>query len=460
MSGTSSLPRVVVCGLGPATAGLVTAETRAAVDRIGHRYLRTRRHPSAEVVEPAESFDELYESAATIDEVYDGIVEALVAAAGAHGEVLYAVPGSPTVAESTVERLRNVANIAGRGIEVEVLAAVSFLDLAWDRLGVDPLEEGVRLVDGHRFEAEAAGERGPLLVAQCDTRQVLSDIKLVLGELGDDGIVVTVVQRLGLADEVVMTVPWDELDRVIEPDHLTSLYIGALAAPLSSEVVQFVEVVRRLRQECPWDREQTHESLRRYLLEEAYEVLDVIDHLDVESGEGYDELEDELGDLWLQVIFHATLAAEQGRFELADVARRVRQKLIARHPHVFGDVVAETAADVAVNWHQIKKDTQGRASVMDGIPRALPALLYAVKVQKRAKSEGVDWRTLVPADAAETDTVGWRLLDLVAEATSRYNVDAETELRVAADRVREAFQAQESREIDDGAEGADSRQSS
>jgi tetrapyrrole methylase family protein / MazG family protein len=451
---TGPLPRVVVCGLGPASADLLTTGARAAVDRIEHRYLRTRRHPSAEAVEPAESFDVLYEKAEAIDDVYDGIVEALVAAASTHGEVLYAVPGSPTVAESSVERLRR----DGRA-EVTVLPAVSFLDLAWDRLGVDPLDAGVRLVDGHRFEAEAAGERGPLLVAQCDTRQVLSDVKLVLGEIADGAepdasIAVMVLQRLGLPDEAVTTVRWDELDRVVEPDHLTSLYVPELAAPLAGEVVQFADVVRTLRRECPWDREQTHESLRRHLLEESYEVLEAIDHLDVEAGEGYDELEEELGDLWLQVLFHATLAAEQGRFELADVARRIRQKLVGRHPHVFGDVVAETAADVASNWHQIKKAEKQRLSVMDGIPRALPALLYTAKVQKRAKAEGVDWRGLLDAEAA--GTVGGRLLELVDEALAA-GLDPETELRVAAERVRDRFAAQEAAAAEAG-EGAASDQ--
>jgi XTP/dITP diphosphohydrolase len=205
-------------------------------------------------------------------------------------------------------------------------------------------------------------------------------------------------------------------------------------------VAAFAEVVRRLRRDCPWDREQTHASLRRHLLEEAYEVLEAIDHLDVESGDGYDELEEELGDLWLQVVFHTTLAAEQGRFELGDVARRIRQKLVARHPHVFGDVVAETAADVASLWHQIKKAEMGRASVMDGIPVALPALLYAAKVQKRATAEGVDWRTLLDLDQA--DAPGRRLLDLVAETVAA-GLDPETELRVAAEHVRDRFKARE-----------------
>jgi tetrapyrrole methylase family protein/MazG family protein len=428
----------------------VTVATTQAVARIPHRYLRTSRHPSAGLAGDAPSFDALYETADTFDEVYDGIVEALVAAAGEHGEVLYAVPGSPTVAESSVERLR-----ADGRVEVEVLPALSFLDLAWDRLGVDPLDAGVRLVDGHRFATEAAGERGPLLVGQCDTRDVLSDVKLLLGEAAAETeadaepTAVVVLQRLGLPDEHVAAVPWDELDRGVDPDHLTSIYVPRLGAPIAGEVAAFAEVVRRLRRDCPWDREQDHQSLRRHLLEEAYEVLEAIDHLDVDTGTGFDELEEELGDLLFQVVFHATLAAEEGRFTLADVARGIHDKLVHRHPHVFGDAEATTSAELTVTWEQAKKLEKGRASVMDGIPATLPALLYALKVQKRAASEGVDWRDLVdPADpatggdAAPGGDLGLRLLTLVDEARAAGD-DPESALRIAAEHVRDRYRARD-----------------
>jgi tetrapyrrole methylase family protein/MazG family protein len=453
----------VVCGLGPATSDLVTAATLAAIDRIPHRFLRTRRHPSAGIVGLAESFDRLYETSATFDQVYDGVVRHLVAKAAEHGEVLYAVPGSPTVAESTVERLR-----ADDRVDIELLPAVSFVDLAWQRLGIDPLDRGVRLVDGHRFDTAAVGERGPLLVAQCDNRDVLSAVKLALGDLadasgdgdGDGGSVptVTVLQRLGLPDENIAEVAWPDLDRNVEPDHLTSLYIPRLAAPVAGEVAAFAAVVARLRVECPWDREQTHHSLRRHLLEESYEVLEALDHVDVAAGEGFDELEEELGDLLFQIVFHATLAAEEGRFTLADVARGISDKLIGRHPHVFGDVETGSVDELVTTWDQLKKAEKGSESVMDGIPATLPALLYALKVQRRAASEGFDWRALrsddgggierVPsagddaATEAAEDEIGARLLALVDRA-QQDGVDPEMALRRAADRIRDRCRARE-----------------
>ncbi|HZA77014.1 MAG TPA: MazG family protein [Acidimicrobiales bacterium] len=434
-------PRVVVCGLGPAGPDLLVGATLDAVARIPRRFLRTTRHPAAGVVGEAASFDHLYESADDIADVYSGIVDALVAAAGEHGEVLYAVPGSPAVAERTVELL-----LADERVGVDVLPALSFVDLAWVRLGIDPVERGVRLVDGHRFEVEAAGERGPLLVGQCDERRVLSAVKLVLGEASDDAddgddLTVTVLQRLGLPDERIVELAWHELDRAVQPDHLTSIYIPRLAAPLAGGMAAFAEIVRRLRAECPWDRQQTHHTLRHHLLEEAYEVLEALDHLDVDAGEGFDALEEELGDLLFQVYFHATLAAEEGHFTLDDVVRGVSDKLIGRHPHVFGDVRVDNPDEVAERWEQLKKAEKGRASVMDGIPATLPALLYALKVQRKAASQGVDWRTLLDGDDSLGET-GRRLLDLVDEARAAGD-DPETELRIAAEHVRDRFRRHE-----------------
>lgn len=359
-------PRVVVVGLGPAGPDLVTTAALSAIDAIPHRYLRTSRHPSAEMVPDATSFDGIYEQADTIEQVYSDIVDTLVAAASEHGEVLYAVPGSPSVAEHTVELL-----LLDLDIEVEVVPALSFIDLAWVRLGVDPIAVGARIVDGHRFEVEAAGERGPLLVAQCDRVEVLSDIKLAIEE--PPSLPVTVLARLGLPDEHILEVEWEELDRAVEPDHLTSLWIPELAEPVAGEVQRFDDLVARLRVECPWDRDQTHHSLIPHLREEAEEVAEVLDRMPAEAGaygepepddpgldDAYDQLEEELGDLLLQIVLHARLATEAGRFTLADVARRVHDKLVARHPHVFGGpdgevVVATTAEEAEQAWEASKR---------------------------------------------------------------------------------------------------------
>lgn len=437
--------RIVVIGLGPGDVDLLTVAARDAIERCPRRFLRTRRHPAASILDDAHAFDDVYDSSATLDEVYRTIVAALLEAAAAGDDVLYAVPGSPVVAERTVELL--LASDA----DVVIEPALSFLDLAWARLAVDPVAAGVRLVDGHRFAIEAAGERGPLLVAQCDSVEVLSDVKLALDAGIEpclaEGATVVVLQRLGLADEAVTTIAWTDLDR-IEPDHLTSVYVPELVAPVSRELARFVEQVAVLRDNCPWDREQTHESLRRHLLEEAYEVLEAIDQLDVATGEGYDHLEEELGDLLFQVLFHARLAAEEGRFTIADVAQTVHDKLRDRHPHVFGDVEAADADAVMRNWELLKKDEKSRESVFDGVPVAIPALLYALKIQKKAASltDDVDDLPMATETQSATDafarlvdeqTTGELLFAVVDEAR-RAGVDPETALRAITLTFRDA----------------------
>ena len=404
-------PDVLVVGLGPAGPDLIPPAAAQAVQGAARCLVRTARHPAAAALPglaraPVEWLDRLYEEGADFDAVYRAIVEAVVAAArqvgdqearareaggAGHRYVAYVVPGSPLVAERTVAMLRGDGRVA-----VTVVPAPSFLDLAWDRLGVDPVAAGVRLVDGTAFAAEAAGERGPLLVAQCHSRAVLSDIKLaaddVTGAGADRGAVV--LHHLGLPDEHVVAVTWADLDRTLEPDHLTAVWIPVLDPPVATELVRLDELVRTLRARCPWDQRQTHASLARHLLEEAYEALDAIDALvaaepDV-PPDTVAHLEEELGDLMFQVFFHAVLAAEEGRFTLADVAHTLHDKLVRRHPHVFGDVVADTPEEVAARWEVLKKAEKGRARITEGIPAALPALALAAKLQRKAQSIGVD----------------------------------------------------------------------
>jgi len=394
------LPTVVVVGLGPAGGDLLTVATLEAIEAHPVRFVRTVRHPAASVVVGAESFDHVYDTASTMDEVYGTIAAHLVHQATVHGTVLYAVPGSPVVAEHTVELL-----VADPAVAVELVPALSFVDLAWVRLGIDPVAAGARIVDGHRFDVEAAGTSGALLVAQCDRPEVLESVKLAVGDaLEAAGITdadapdVIVLQQLGAPGEQVVAMPWFELDRVV-PDHLTSIWLPPMAATVSGEVARLAALVATLRQQCPWDREQTHGSLRPHLLEEAHEVLEALDVLaaieaapadssadspaDVQ-GDPYGDLAEELGDLLFQVVFHATLATEQGQFTLADVAAGVHDKLRDRHPHVFGDASASSAAEVAGSWEQAKKVEKGRASVFDGIPAGLPALARAAKVLRKA----------------------------------------------------------------------------
>lgn len=416
-------PTLVVVGLGPGGPDLTTAGAAERLRTLDHVRLRTHRHPAAEPFSAHASYDELYETSSTFDDVYRGIADDLVHLAGEHGEVGYAVPGSPFVLERTVALLGEDDRV-----DVEIVPGMSFLDLAWGRIGVDPVEAGVTLVDGHRFAIDAAGATGSLLVAHCHADHVLSDIKLAYED--DEPERAVVLARLGLPDESVTEVAWADLDRSVVADHLTSVFIPAVGAPVAQELVRFQELVRTLREQCPWDREQTHRSLRRYLVEETYEVIEAIDAHDPSIADGADHLEEELGDLLYQVFFHAVIAAEQGAFNIADVARGIHDKLHRRHPHVFGGA---TTGSIESDWEAIKQAEKGRGSVMDGIPAALPGLLYAHKVVSKASRIGAP----VPEPTDPEGELGAAILALVVHARE-HDIDAEAAVRAAADRVRDA----------------------
>jgi tetrapyrrole methylase family protein / MazG family protein len=450
-------PRIVVVGLGPGGHDHVTVDTLAAIERATHRYLRTAIHPTADLVSGAVTFDHLYDTADTFDHVYTEIADILAAAATEHGEILYAVPGSPLVLERTVRHL-----LARDDVECDLRPAMSFLDLAWARLGVDPVEAGVRLVDGHEFTTAAAGERGPLLVAHTHANWVLSDIKLAVDEAAGDE-PVTILHALGTPDERIVEVPWAELDRTVDADHLTSLWIPHLAAPVGAAYVRFHQLTRTLREQCPWDIEQTHASLVPHLLEETYEVVDAVQGLDADDPATDEHLIEELGDLLYQIEFHATIAEQEGRFTIADVASGIHDKLVRRHPHVFGDLVGTDldTDEVLTNWDDIKRAEKGRTSVFDGIARSMPALAYAANVGAKASKVGFDWPDVDGAFAkiaeetaelhaeiddpdavAAADELG-DLLFAVVNVARHLHVDPELALRAATDKFRSRFEGVE-----------------
>lgn len=471
-------PRVTVVGLGPGDDRFVTAATLTVIEGIERRFVRTARHPSAHLVGDATSFDERYERAADFESLYRDLVDELVMAAHESGEVLYAVPGSPLILERTVALLRRDDRI-----ECTVHPAMSFLDLAYDRLGIDPVEDGVQLVDGLQFATQAAGHSGPLLVAHTHAQWVLSEMKLAVDDpdsidrLGE----VVILQRLGTAEESITTVAWEDLDRAVVADHLTSVYIAHLAAPVGAEYVRFHQLARVLRERCPWDIEQTHDTLVRHLIEETYELVDAIADLDEDDPATDEHLIEELGDLLYQIEFHATIAEQQGRFTIADVTRSVHDKLVRRHPHVFGDTAGDisNADDVARQWERIKaSERAGSApvtSLLDGVPRSLPALAAARELGARAAKAGFDWpdvsgplakvneeieelrAEIDPAATTDrsaarercTDELG-DVLFAVANVARHLGIDTELALRRANDRFRRRFEIIEALATDEG----------
>ncbi len=382
-------PVVRVVGLGPGAAGHVTVRTITLLSESPVVRLRTRQHPSAEGFSEIDSYDEWYERAVSFDALYGAIVEDLVSLASASpsGEVVYAVPGSPLVAERTVELLRKREDVT-----TITEPAVSVIDAACATLGRDPMSAGLRVIDALESSDDFRGP-GPLLILQPYAPEVLASV----GDRLPSSTEVTVLHHLGLDDELVVQLRADELSTFEQADHLTSLWVEGFrdAGVAMDDLVSFM---KRLRAECPWDQEQTHASLTRHLLEEAYETIDALEVYVRVSAEGADDeaarrhVEEELGDLLFQIVFHAELGDEEGAFNFATIADAVRDKLIGRHPHVFGDAHVDNANDVAVRWEILKREEKGRSSITDGIAWQLPALtLYAKLLRKAiAVDMGVD----------------------------------------------------------------------
>lgn len=451
---------ITIVGLGPGGVDHMTAETATAIEHHKYRFVRTNRHPNAFVVGGATSFDDVYESADRFEDVYATIVDRLVAADDELGDILYAVPGSPFVLERTVRAL-----LADERVRCSVLPAMSFLDVAWARLGVDPVESSVRLVDGHQFALAARGEHGPLLIAHTHANWVLSDIKLAV-EHADGDEPVTILQALGAPDERITETTWSELDRAVEADHLTCVFVRRLGRSVGDHYVRFHELARTLRQQCPWDREQTHESLVPYLVEEAFELVDALQGLEPDDPSTDSHVIEELGDLLYHIEFHAAIAEQEGRFSIVDVADGIYDKLVRRHPHVFAPpgsdrVEASDAATVLANWDQIKRDEKQRTSVFDGVSTSQPALALAQQLQRKAAKVGFDWDDVAgPVDKmheelaelveaiVERSADGIReelgdLLFAVVNAARHLDVDAELALRGAATKFRARFSAVE-----------------
>lgn len=385
------MSELIVVGLGAGRKGLMTEETKRLLTEEKCVRLRTAKHPT--VTELGEegytfsSFDHIYDEKDTFDEVYTTITDECLALAKSEGRLVYAVPGSPLVAEKTVQMLR--ARAEKEGVQLTILPAMSFLEVLYVRLGVDPIN-GLVILDGDDIGDLPPDNVAALVITQVYDRAVASEVKLALMEQYDDEQLITFVRNLGLEDEEVREIPLYELDRQPSIDHLTSVYVPRREKRATTfDTAPLEDVMATLRSPggCPWDIEQTHDSLRRYMIEEVYEAIEAIENEDAPL------LCEELGDLLLQIVFHARVAEECGEFSMQDVIDGVTEKMIRRHPHVFGDISVRDAGEVLVNWEAIKaKEKEGkRTSALDGVSPGLPALMAAFKLQKKAAKVGFDW---------------------------------------------------------------------
>lgn len=380
---------IKVVGMGPGDFGSMTVEAWETIQKAEHLMLRTAIHPTAEEIAhrgiPFSSYDEQYENAKDFETLYTFIVDDLIGRSKAGEDVVYAVPGSPLVAERTVVLLREQAK--EENVQLDVLPGMSFTEALCTKIGIDPVE-GLLIIDAADIERLPMDWPTGMIVTQVYSPAVASDAKLALMEFLPDDYEIVIAQRVGLPEENVQRIPLYLLDRQPDIDHLTSLFVPPLPRAARFDFSPLVDIMRQLRAPggCPWDRVQTPESLRKHILEEAYEVVEAIDLKDSHL------LVEELGDLLLQIVFQARIAEEAGQFSMQDVVDGITEKLVRRHPHIFGDVQVSDAAAVLVNWEAIKrKEKPERKSRLDGVPKDLPALMAAAKLQGKAADVGFDW---------------------------------------------------------------------
>ncbi|MHB0878368.1 MAG: bifunctional methyltransferase/pyrophosphohydrolase YabN [Anaerolineae bacterium] len=458
---------ITVVGLGPGPVEQMSLGAWRAIESAPEVWVRTARHPTVRALPPSvtvRSFDDVYDRHDTFDAVYEAIAAAVVELGRREGGVVYAVPGHPLVGEASVRKVLDKA--AAADVAVQIVPSESFISPILVALGLDGLD--LQIADAADLAAAwhpALRVDGPAILGQVYDREIAAGVKLTLLNAYPEDHEVVLVRAAGTPQQELRRLPLHQLDRQHDIDHLTSLYVPPRPQPSSLE--SFQDTVARLRAPdgCPWDREQTHESLRETLLEETYEVLEALDQGDLS------ELRVELGDLLMQICMHAQIATEESAFTIYDVIAGIDAKIRRRHPHVFGEVAVSDSAEVLRNWEEIKRAERGESdsrSLLAGVPGGLPALSQANAYQKRVARVGFDWTDVaeVWAKVAEEteelrtaeqerreDELG-DLLFAVVNLSRHLGVDAETALRRTNARFRRRFERMQEIAVERGIEFA------
>jgi tetrapyrrole methylase family protein/MazG family protein len=386
------MQRIKIIGLGPGGYGQLSLEALECLKNAGTLILRTEKHPVVDYIKDQNvSFitcDDIYDRKNSFDETYESICERVIQLCREKGQVVYAVPGHPMVAEKSVELIMQRVE---KEIEVTIIPALSFIDVVLTSLRIDPAY-GLKIIDGLSIKSQRPDVKCGNIITQVYDRLVASEVKLMLMDYYTDDFKIYVIRAAGVpGEERVEFLPLFELDRIEWVDYLTSIYVPpALDSAKYKSFEDLVDIMSVLRGEngCPWDRKQNRESLKPYLLEETYEVLDAIEKDDIEL------IVEELGDLLLQIVFHSQIAKEDGEFDINEVITGIVTKLIIRHPHVFGDVEATSESGALKSWEASKrkqKGIEGYTQTLKDIPQMLPSLIRSYKVQQKAALAGFDW---------------------------------------------------------------------
>ena len=449
-------PDIIILGLGPGDPGLLTRRAWEIINSKTEIFLRTDQHPTVSGFPEGliiHSFDYLYEGDIPFQEVYQGITAEIINLAKKSPGVVYAVPGDPFIAEATPAMILSQAKL--ENLSVEIVPGVSFLEPTFAALGMDPLPQltildALELQEAH-FPPFPPDQ--PTLIAQLYSNEVASNVKLTLMTTFPDDHSVILIHDAGSDSELVENIPLFELDRSSKIKNRSAVLVPPLDQGTSLE--SFQEIIAHLRAPdgCPWDREQDHQSLRTNLLEETYESLEAIDANDPIA------MQEEFGDLLLQIILHAQIAAEYGEFTMNEVIRGIYLKIVQRHPHVFEDLRLDQPDEVIKNWERIKAEerrTNGELDkgLLDGVPGSLPSLTQAQTYQKRAARMGFDWEDIkdvldkIPEEILEINDAEVQedrvreigdLLFSIVNVARWLKIDAESSLRDANRRFKRRF---------------------
>ncbi|HZH60672.1 MAG TPA: nucleoside triphosphate pyrophosphohydrolase [Metabacillus sp.] len=383
--------KITIVGLGAGDLNQLPYGVYRLLTQSKQLFLRTKEHPVISELGDQihyESFDVIYEENDDFDQVYTSIVEILLKKAN-EMDLIYAVPGHPLVAERTVQLLLKEGRKKGYTVKIE--GGQSFLDSTFQALEIDPVE-GFQLVDAFDLKRDMLQLKGHVIITQVYDQIIASEVKLTLMEQLPDDYKIKIVTAAGSNLQELKEIELYELDRETTINNLTSIYVP----PVKDETIlyhqfsSFREIIAELRgpNGCPWDKEQTHQTLKKYLIEECYELLEAIDKDDI------DHIIEELGDVLLQVVLHAQIGEDEGMFSIDEVIRGVAEKMVRRHPHVFGNHSVSDSNEVLANWEEIKRKEKGTRedqSVLDAVASSLPALSRAYHLQKKAAKVGFDW---------------------------------------------------------------------
>lgn len=452
---------LTVVSIGPGDPALLNQLTLDELRKASPLVLRTDHHPLVSWLEEQQisyySLDSLYEQSDDFDRMHCDMADRVwqLAAEGKHA--VYAVPDLLT--DRSVDEL--FRRIPDSCTEPQIIPGFSYADFYLARCRGVFSSGSIRIVSASEFLSTFYDPDDTLLITEVNDAITAGEVKETLSSLLDEESDVWFIR----GESRPVSIPLYELDRKNKYDHLTAVLVPAsdYLHRCRSTVHDLLSIMERLRAPdgCPWDSIQTHESLRPYVVEEAWEAVNAIDEHDP------DHLADELGDLLFQIVFHASIGKAYGEFDFSDVVTNICTKMIHRHPHVFGDTRVSTSSEVSDRWEEIKRQETGSRSVsesLNDVSPGLPSLKYAIKVNKKAQQVPA-WRrdpadiasqirglsgSLLNADGSLDENAMGKLLFLCTHLCHRSERDAEIILHRSVDLFKDAFSRMEINVVSQG----------